>query len=66
MQIVVFKKSWRGYNSGEVAGFDSESAQELIKKGVAVPHASPPKTAGKQAREAQLPIEERQGTGKEK
>lgn len=35
---VKFVKHWRGYNAGEVAGFDSDLAQRLQDGGVAEKH----------------------------
>lgn len=32
---VTFKKPWRGYNKGEVAGFDEETAESLVDAGLA-------------------------------
>ena len=29
-----FKKPWRGYNKGEIAGFDAETVEALAKAGV--------------------------------
>lgn len=31
---VEFKKPWRGYNKGEIAGFDAETVEALAKAGV--------------------------------
>lgn len=45
-KIVTFKKEWRGYAIGEIAGFDSEAATALIKSGRAVAYV-PPVTSGK-------------------
>jgi hypothetical protein len=47
--IVTFAKSWRGYSPTEVAGFSQETADALIKGGVAALHdgkaaASPAKS----------------------
>lgn len=36
--VVKFVKHWRGYNAGEVAGFDPELAQRLQDGGVAEKH----------------------------
>lgn len=33
IKIVTFKKDWRGYAVGEIAGFDSVAAEALIESG---------------------------------
>ena len=38
--LVEFKKSWRQYNNGTVAGFVEEDAKKLCKGGFAKPHRS--------------------------
>jgi hypothetical protein len=40
-KIVTFKKEWRGYAIGEIAGFDSEAAASLIKSGRATAYVAP-------------------------
>lgn len=35
-KIVVFAKSWRGYNRGESAGFDAEVADKLVSAEIAI------------------------------
>jgi len=37
-KILKFTKPWRGYNKGEVAGFDAKTAEVLRKGGVAEVH----------------------------
>ncbi|MDD0981709.1 hypothetical protein [Pseudomonas shahriarae] len=41
MKIVTFKKEWRGYAIGEIAGFDSDAAASLIESGRAVAYVAP-------------------------
>lgn len=36
--IVKFLKSWRGYNAGEIAGFDADTAEALLRGKVAEEH----------------------------
>lgn len=40
-KIVTFKKEWRGYAIGEIAGFDSDAAASLIKSGRATAYVAP-------------------------
>lgn len=40
-KIVTFKKEWRGYATGEIAGFDSDTAASLIKSGRATAYVAP-------------------------
>lgn len=40
-KIVTFKKEWRGYAIGEIAGFDSDAAASLIKSGRAIAYVAP-------------------------
>lgn len=40
-KIVTFKKEWRGYAIGEIAGFDSDAAASLIKSGRATAYVPP-------------------------
>ncbi|WP_080756087.1 hypothetical protein [Pseudomonas brassicacearum] len=40
-KIVTFKKEWRGYAIGEIAGFDSDAAASLIKSGRATAYVDP-------------------------
>lgn len=59
-KIVTFKKEWRGYAIGEIAGFDSEAAASLIKSGRAVAYVAPAggttkKTNGKKGGKAAEP-----------
>lgn len=37
-KILKFTKPWRGYNNGEVAGFDAKTAEALVNGGVAEEH----------------------------
>jgi len=48
-KIVTFKKEWRGYAVGEIAGFDVEAADALIEAGRAKPYVdkSAPEKPGK-------------------
>lgn len=69
MKIVTFKKEWRGYAIGEIAGFDSDAAASLIKSGRAAayvapgsaekapPSGTPKKAAGKKGGKASEPVE---------
>lgn len=59
-KIVTFKKEWRGYAIGEIAGFDSEAAASLIKSGRAAAYVAPAggttkKTSGKKGGKAAEP-----------
>lgn len=40
-KIVTFKKEWRGYAIGEIAGFASDAAASLIKSGRATAYVPP-------------------------
>ncbi|PRW90946.1 hypothetical protein [Pseudomonas fluorescens] len=40
-KIVTFKKEWRGYAIGEIAGFDSDAAASLIQSGRAMAYVAP-------------------------
>ena len=40
-KIVTFKKEWRGYAIGEIAGFHSDAAASLIKSGRATAYVPP-------------------------
>lgn len=57
-QIVKFLKPWRGYNTGEVAGFDPDVA-ETLKKGKVVEDHDPEQSGRKPA-----PPRKPEGTGK--
>lgn len=69
MKIVTFKKEWRGYAIGEIAGFDSDAVASLIKSGRAVayvapssaekvpPSSTPKKATGKKGGKASEPVE---------
>lgn len=48
-KIVTFKKEWRGYAVGEIAGFDVAAADALIESGRAKPYVDKavPEKAGK-------------------
>lgn len=37
-KILKFTKPWRGYNKGEVAGFDAKTAEALVNGNVAEEH----------------------------
>ena len=37
-KILKFTKPWRGYNKGEVAGFDTKTAEALVNGNVAEEH----------------------------
>lgn len=39
-KIVTFKKEWRGYAIGEIAGFDSDAAASLINSGRATAYVA--------------------------
>lgn len=68
-KIVTFKKEWRGYAIGEIAGFDSDAAASLIKSGRAVayvapsaaekapPSGAPKKVTGKKGGKASDPVD---------
>ena len=45
---VTFKKPWRGYNKGEVAGFDEETAASLVDAGLADSQTQAKPVRGKQ------------------
>lgn len=47
--IVVFKQSWRGYSTGETAGFDEATADALVKAGKADLGTGKKAAAGKAA-----------------
>ncbi|WOI43779.1 hypothetical protein [Acidovorax sp. BLS4] len=51
-KVVKFLKGWRGYNAGETAGFDTETADTLIDGDVAEANdgAAAPRTGGARRR----------------
>lgn len=38
IKVVQFKKHWRIYNENEIAGFPTKTADDLIKRKIAVAH----------------------------
>lgn len=47
--LVKFNKPWSIYSPGDVAGFDEERAESLVKGGIAEPHKEAAKKDAKEA-----------------